>query len=1460
MNHMNDFKHPRELMQALSQAWEEMIDCCIEPRYVERLVQVDTVTLEALHCWNESKNSEEHVHYLNKLVTARCDIVKAAMNFQAWATQYLPHARLQYYLKQVTYTKADIRKDDSKTIKLLVRQLVQPSDVLLVKDLAHISQRIYHTGAIAPGFELADFMILKAILDRALEEMKSNSGAMYAESADQQGVRIKFTQIVAKAVKYMLNNYRAANQKYEELFLVTLLFPLNYDTSEKVFPHLLSTSDLEYLCEELEEQNRADFSETMKVQAYLFKTVVKLYNSELVSLVQSLHHLKYMQKQILNVLNPHVGHALINFYSGGYDWKELQSRLAALIQRDSPQMVAKLLEKATNAQMLFKLLGLAKYYPQKLTLHDALLVRHETLNMQQCNNLEILPFFILQKVMMYDYRCRTELLHHKLIPLLTSLPQSQKDVPYHSTDSDSDSGSDSDTDTNQTENESTSLHPMDGLLALLHCSNNFLRQDLMSRLSTCQLAVPLLLPDPYNPDKITLLLWGMRSIVKEWRCKDPKSDKMISKQSRIINHPSPVVTFFRFTRSRSTSKSRLMNIVMSNSKHDTFFHRECEGGTTKHRLMDGLVELSWFLPTGKPNDPLPDVVTFTNLRGDARQHPKQVKFLSQVSFMNVVLLTEMDLDERGMGVLQQLAQAPGGLELLFFESEGKEGKKDSLAEIGKSIRNHIKKMLSQNNMKVTKLADCAEIAHNNGMFVDEDTPECAQGRENVMDNSIQMILANSSDIVIDEMLPLQGTKMWHEWAWHDKEQHRHSNRGNKANKYEKERDKFAVRMLQLSKVEHLTPLMKAFHTSLLRHGGNIRRYFVQWLMFILDLAQEKLLRRKYQAKQNWLKQSKLGTDPTGKSLKDELEKPNKEFPQSFLGFEHFMREIGQMYETVSQLPNVSEQLRMKVNDLPQVAAEMLISGYPLELMDGDAAHVPIEWVMAVLGNLREQLGDARLFVLSVLGIQSTGKSTLLNTMFGLRFAVSAGRCTRGAFIQLVPLNETLRKRVNCDYLLVVDTEGLRAPELSSTETQKSNNELNLQQLATLFAGLANVTLVNIFGETPEIDVIPVAVHAFLQMKHVELQPSCYFVHQNVNACTASSQTKGRVQMATFIKELDNMTQLAAKKEGCEGKYGCFSDLMQFGADNVWYFPNLWEGDPTMAHVNPRYTEQAYQLKSHLLENIVQCSISNFQKHTEDMWKAVLHKRFTLSFKNSLEETTCNYLNAKGTWTREREASEISNARTATASNQHEAMKAECSGLFQKRKSDWERREASEILNARTATASNQHEAMKAECSGLFQKRKSDWKRREASEILNARTATASNQHEAMKAECSGLFQKRKSDWERREASEILNARTATTSNQHEAMKAECSGLFQKRKSDWERREASEISNATTATASHQHEAMKAECSGLFQKRKSDWERREANKTRTANAHTKPEAMSCQKGSTASNSDPQCKKQ
>ena len=177
--------------------------------------------------------------------------------------------------------------------------------------------------------------------------------------------------------------------------------------------------------------------------------------------------------------------------------------------------------------------------------------------------------------------------------------------------------------------------------------------------------------------------------------------------------------------------------------------------------------------------------------------------------------------------------------------------------------------------------------------------------------------------------------------------------------------------------------------------------------------------------------------------------------------------------------------------LPHIAADLMISGVPIELMDGDVSYVPLRWVAAVFDKLSENLGNKRLFVLSVLGLQSSGKSTLLNALFGLQFTVSAGRCTRGAYMQLLKVEETFTAELGFDFVLV-DTEGLRTPELSN----KSQNHDD--ELATFVIGLGNLTLINIMGEiliSPIIlmgemqDILQIVVQAFLRMKQVKISPT-----------------------------------------------------------------------------------------------------------------------------------------------------------------------------------------------------------------------------------------------------------------------------------------------------------------------------------------------------------------------------------
>ncbi|KAF4080886.1 hypothetical protein AMELA_G00176830 [Ameiurus melas] len=255
---------------------------------------------------------------------------------------------------------------------------------------------------------------------------------------------------------------------------------------------------------------------------------------------------------------------------------------------------------------------------------------------------------------------------------------------------------------------------------------------------------------------------------------------------------------------------------------------------------------------------------------------------------------------------------------------------------------------------------------------------------------------------------------------------------------------------------------------------------------------------------------------------------------------------------------------------------------------------------------------------------------MLNAMFGLQFAVSAGRCTRGAFMQLIRVSEEMKKELKFDYILIVDTEGLRALELAGKSTQHHDHEL-----ATFVVGLGNLTLINIFGENPAEmqDILQIVVQAFLRMKKVRLNPSCLFVHQNVSDITAGEKNmEGRRRLQ---EKLDEMTKLAAKEEDSEAE--CFSDVIEFNVqEDVYYFAQLWEGSPPMAPPNPEYSRNVQDLKNAIFNKVSKSpgsTLSQFKSRISDLWNALLNENFVFSFNNTLEISVYRKLeNEIGRWT------------------------------------------------------------------------------------------------------------------------------------------------------------------------------------------------------------------------------------
>lgn len=94
---------------------------------------------------------------------------------------------------------------------------------------------------------------------------------------------------------------------------------------------------------------------------------------------------------------------------------------------------------------------------------------------------------------------------------------------------------------------------------------------------------------------------------------------------------------------------------------------------------------------------------------------------------------------------------------------------------------------------------------------------------------------------------------------------------------------------------------------------------------------------------------------------------------------------------------------------------------------------------------------------------------------------------------LIGVSEEFRSELQCDYILVIDTEGLKSNLEKQTDSFEHDNEL-----ATVVVGLSDITIVNIAMEnaTEMKDILQIVVHAFLRMKEVGKRPCCHFAHQN----------------------------------------------------------------------------------------------------------------------------------------------------------------------------------------------------------------------------------------------------------------------------------------------------------------------------------------------------------------------------
>ena len=751
----------------------------------------------------------------------------------------------------------------------------------------------------------------------------------------------------------------------------------------------------------------------------------------------------------------------------------------------------------------------------------------------------------------------------------------------------------------------SAVNPLDLIAGAYISSNSFLRREITNHMVQCKFAVPLLLPAVWPDVHGTLLLWPFRGVTGLHRSAS-SSDRRDAQMKSMACSRMPLISCVRLG-TCGISKSRVLNRVLSGprKKSEFFVHRDMDGGQLSRSISEGMVEVGWNLPLGDPNgDTFSRPVLLANLRGEAVACARPMSLLCRGSGVLVVFferLGEEDLEAlsywRSLACHMVLVDCSRG-----FKDAG-EGERHE-----KLLRKAVKELELEQRMVVSgcrgdeeelavrliealdhliphlhtvNLVDLAGIGVDLSYTVDEDE-SCRKAYDEAED-----VLKGMEDDPVkfkEEQLPLQGAQ-WKRLAKIEKELCRKEGKNFNEEHLREEEESLRQEMRKHT----MTPSMKAFIDALITNNTVKRAYFLSWMKSRLDAAQ-------------WDQLSQSIDPPVSQQASVGLEGcPSRD---TSLGLQHFFREMGLMYELCYHVACRDTY----VLRLPNLAAELLMFGVPLEIYDGDASCVPINWVQSVLVELQKKLPmNARTKVITALGLHNAKNAEVLTTLLGTSFLKGSYRHAKGAYMLLVVLPDMLRWGMECDLLLLINTEGLRDPGLAEGEESMVHDH----ELATFVTGLSDVLLLNLKAENQADvqDTRQIAVSALLRTKEMDKMPACQLM----------SQCEGADTKALSLHMSRVLQILTMERTGEELK----SEVQPTTESGNPCLIGPWNDSNLYLPLSPECTKVALELKNSLFATTQKCAkkdqvtrLPQFMESIYQLWEAVKHQNFPIPFNNT----------------------------------------------------------------------------------------------------------------------------------------------------------------------------------------------------------------------------------------------------
>ncbi|WAR09508.1 GVIN1-like protein, partial [Mya arenaria] len=807
------------------------------------------------------------------------------------------------------------------------------------------------------------------------------------------------------------------------------------------------------------------------------------------------------------------------------------------------------------------------------------------------------------------------------------------------------------------DDENTDISIIDIFMAVFHCTDIMLRPLLFQKMHLCKIALPFVYKHYLN-GSLQIARWPLQLLQEH-------SDETQVLNINALNMKTNVITFIRLGRP-TFSKSLLLNRIFHNRSNafHTFFNKDCRGGYLKRYLHEETVEISWLSPKG------PDSVarTFLNVRGDFETIclKSQGKYslndlIPKLTDVCVVIVDIGYLYSKSTTLLQILHSFP--CHLLLLSEHAEFHKKKELKHILASSYNaekskqvisthvsHTEKDVPQLIQEIDTVFSrvLQDFGHStsveerlNSFFNECNNSEfeehgiqlkhgkrIAQDIFNSMMNDIQRIRghsygANNKDLFRNCLIELTPVSYIHSKSLYDIYKDLRAPHESEDESERIHNNMIRARQLQLYSITKTT-IVFAKYLVYTNNQPLIQNIFIQCLKVLIDNEMSELLSSIIREKNKVYERillSKNGSETIEKKqLNERFFALDCEISASSLTVDHLLREVSHVYDSIIYLNKSCEQFYIpQTQRIIRSFTNLMVRTWATDIVT-EHFFMPKSWTGELFKALdREITKKDSITIVSVLGLQSTGKSTLLNTMFGQQFRVRGGRCTKGVQARLVPVSDGFGVRPS-KYILVFDSEGLRAPELQCAIKKYDRDN----ELATFVSGLGNVSIMTVNGgnSTELTDIIQIVVHASLRLKtansSIALGHKCLFVHNNVEEQSEEQMQKGYVE---FRKIMDTVATEAAQSEGL-GHISSFNDIMQFDERRpIKTLPDIWQGESEIRIFNSKYSKRVAEIKSNITLSLGQFKYKSFGDISEFasvIWDGVISESFVFSFRNNLE--------------------------------------------------------------------------------------------------------------------------------------------------------------------------------------------------------------------------------------------------